>query len=112
MREIKVSPELRIKFIEIPLVGNAEIKTERDKLLLKELFQEIIPVMSSAGITVESYWVNEEQTQFIWIRSYGTEKESIAIAEKKFYGSAWWKENVDIVRGHIAHREFKIINSV
>ena len=39
------------------------------------LFQEIIPVMSLAGITVESYWVNEEQTQFIWIRSYGTEKE-------------------------------------
>ena len=36
----------------------------------------------------------------------------LAIAEKNFYGSAWWKENVDIVRGHIAHREFKIINSV
>ena len=76
------------------------------------LFQEIIPVMSEAGIKVESYWVNEEKTQFIWIRSYGNEKESIAVAENFFYGSEWWKENVDIVRGHIAHREFKIINSV
>ena len=33
-------------------------------------------------------------------------------AEKKFYDSDWWKENVDIVRGHIAHREFKLIYSV
>ena len=76
------------------------------------LFQKIIPVMSDAGITVESYWVNEEKTQFIWIRSYGEDKASIAIAEKKFYDSEWWKENVDMVRGHIAHREFKIIYSV
>ena len=74
--------------------------------------KKIIPVMSDAGITVESYWVNEEKTQFIWIRSYGNDKESIAIAEKKFYDSDWWKENVDIVRGHIAHREFKTIYSV
>ena len=36
----------------------------------------------------------------------------IAIAEKKFYSSEWWKENVDILRGHIAHREFKIICSI
>ena len=48
------------------------------------LFQKIIPVMSDAGITVESYWLNEETTQFIWIRSYGKEKEYIAIAEKNF----------------------------
>ena len=41
-----------------------------------------------------------------------TENKISSIAEKKFYGSEWWKENVDIVRGHIAHREFKIINSV
>jgi hypothetical protein len=68
--------------------------------------------MSNAGITVESYWVNEEQTQFIWIRSYGTEKESIATSENLFYGSEWWKENIDLVRSHIAHREIKIINSI
>ena len=76
------------------------------------LFQKIIPVMSDAGIKVESYWINEEKTQFIWIRSYGNDKESIAIAEKKFYESEWWQENVEIVRCHIAHREFKNIYSV
>lgn len=77
-----------------------------------ECFKEEIPILEHIGIKVESYWINEEKTQFIWIRSYGNEKESIAVAEKIFYGSEWWKENVDIVRGHIAHREFKIINSV
>ena len=30
--------------------------------------QKIIPVMSDAGITVESYWLNDEKNQFIWIR--------------------------------------------
>lgn len=49
---INVSPELRIKFIEIPLVGNAEIKTEGDKLLLKELFQEIIPILEKLDLFI------------------------------------------------------------
>ena len=68
------------------------------------LFQEIIPVMSNAGITVESYWVNEEQTQFIWIRSYGTEKESIATAENLFYGKTHIdRENTDHAQTNCNH---------
>ena len=71
-----------------------------------ELFHnEIVSRSTEAGIKVECSYVNEERTQFIWIRSYGDSVESIATAEAAFYGSDWWLANVDHVRSHLAHRE-------
>ena len=70
---------------------------------------KLIPLMEKQGIKVESYWVNEENTQFIWIRSYGNSIKNIKQKEDSFYGSEWWKKNVDFVRGHISHREIKLI---
>ena len=70
-----------------------------------ELFPKLITLMEEANIKVECSWVNEEQTQFIWIRSYGDSVENIAKYEAQFYGSDWWLANVDHVRSHIAHRE-------
>ena len=70
------------------------------------LFKEkLIPLLTEVGIKVESTWVNEERSQFIWIRSYGNNKEEIVTKEKEFYGTKWWTENVDMVRSHLAHRE-------
>ena len=43
-----------------------------------ELFPKLIPLMEEANIKVECSWVNEERTQFIWIRSYGDSIENIA----------------------------------
>ncbi|MDA1279208.1 MAG: hypothetical protein O3B95_04105 [Chloroflexi bacterium] len=74
-------------------------------------FQELIPHMEEAGIKVESTWVNQERTQFIWIRSYGDSVENIATAEAKFYGSDYWNANVEFVRSHLAHRVFQVIES-
>ena len=76
-----------------------------------ELFPKLIPLMKDAGITVESSWVNDERTQFIWIRSYGDSVDNIAKCEDAFYGSDWWLENVVHVRSHIAHREIKQIET-
>ena len=71
-----------------------------------ELFHDkIVPLSAEAGITVESSWVNEERTQFIWIRSYGDSVDNIATAEAAFYGSDWWIANVEHVRSHLAHRD-------
>ena len=70
-----------------------------------ELFPQLVPLMEDAGIKVESTWVNEERTQFIWIRSYGDSVDNIATAEAAFYGSEWWLANVVHVRSHLAHRE-------
>jgi len=70
-----------------------------------ETFKTLVPWMEEAGITVESTWVNEEKTQFIWIRSYGNNVENIKTAEDAFYSSDNWIANVDRIRSHIAHRE-------
>ena len=72
---------------------------------LKLFHDEIVPRSTEASIKIESSWVNEERTQFIWIRSYGDSVDNIATAEAAFYGSEWWIANVDHVRSHIAHRE-------
>jgi hypothetical protein len=68
-------------------------------------FEELIPVMAEHGISIESTWVNSERTQFIWIRSYGDSAHNIERCEAGFYGSDFWKANVERVRSHIAHRE-------
>lgn len=77
-----------------------------------KLFNEkLIPLLIEADIKVESSWVNEEKSQFIWIRSYGNSLDDIEKKEEKFYGSDWWIKNVDMVRSHLAHREILTIKS-
>ena len=78
---------------------------------LKIFDETVIPLLDEAGIKVESTWVNEEKTQFIWIRSYGDNAANIEPKEAAFYGSEWWKANVDHVRSHLAHREIKQIET-
>jgi DNA mismatch repair protein MutH len=70
-----------------------------------ETFPKLIPVMEEAGIKVESSWVNDAKSQFIWIRSYGDDVANIEKAEAAFYGSDYWLANVDHVRSHLAHRD-------
>jgi hypothetical protein len=74
-----------------------------------ELFrEEIIPRVHEAGMGIKTAWVNDERTQFIWIRTYG-DKSEIEEKEAAFYGTDWWKQNVDRIRGHHAHREVTVI---
>ena len=51
---------------------------------------KLVPLMAEHGIKVESYWVNEDATEFIWIRSYGTTLDEIETKEAAFYGSSPW----------------------
>lgn len=75
-------------------------------------FDKLIPLMSEHGIKVESAWMSDEGTQFIWIRSYGDDTANIEMAEAGFYGSDYWVANVDQIRSHIAHREIVQIGSI
>ncbi|HIK89945.1 MAG TPA: hypothetical protein EYG09_09900 [Dehalococcoidia bacterium] len=78
-----------------------------------ETFQKkLIPAMAEAGIKVESFWVNDLKSQFIWIRSYGDDVASIETAEAAFYGGEYWLANVDFVRSHLAHRDIVQIETV
>ena len=71
-----------------------------------EIFHsEVIPKLEDAGIKVESTWVNQEKSQFIWIRSFGNSYDDVQTKELEFYSSNWWKGNVGRLRSHIAHRE-------
>ncbi len=79
---------------------------------LKLFNGKLIPLLNEHGIKVEGTWVNDEKTQFIWVRSYGDSPADIEAKEAAFYGSEWWKANVDHVRSHIAHREIKLIQTV
>ena len=72
---------------------------------------DIAPLLREHDITVEGAWVNDARTQFIWVRSYGETDEDLERKEAAFYGSDWWRANVDRVRGHLAHREITVIRS-
>lgn len=78
---------------------------------LKLFNEKLVPLMAEHGIKVETSWVNEERTQFIWVRSYGDSISDVERKETALYSSAWWKKNVDYVRSHVAHREVKLLCS-
>lgn len=73
---------------------------------------KLTPLMEDAGMKVESTWVNEKRSQFIWIRSYGDKVENYPKMDAAFKGSDWWKANVDHVRSHISHMEVIQIESI
>lgn len=79
---------------------------------LKLFDEKVVPLLDEHGIKVEGMWVNDERTQFIWVRSYGESASDIEAKEASFYGSDWWKANVDHVRSHIAHRVVKLVHTV
>jgi len=78
-----------------------------------QLFREhLVPLLREHDIQVDGAWVNDERTQFIWVRSYGETEAELERKEAALYGSAWWRANVDRVRGHLAHREITLIRTL
>lgn len=78
---------------------------------LKVFREGIVPLCRRSGIGVESAWVNDEGTKFIWIRTF-VDAADIDRKEAAMYGSDWWMENVTFVRSHLAHREFTVVKPV
>ncbi|MQG38861.1 MAG: hypothetical protein FI718_02590 [SAR202 cluster bacterium] len=72
---------------------------------------ELYPRNIELGIDVPVVSINDEDTQFIWIRMFKDE-EDLKSQEEILYGSDWWKNNVENVRSHIAHRNIQIIKAV
>ena len=79
---------------------------------LKLFKEKLIPLLDEHDIKVEGTWVSEDETQFIWVRSYGETEAELEAKEAAFYGSDWWVANVDYVRGHLTERDIKRIQSV
>ena len=76
------------------------------------LADDLVPLMGEAGIKVEGTWVNEDESEFVWVRSYGDSESDIETKEAAFYGSDWWVANVDHVRSHMTGRDIKLIKSI
>ena len=72
---------------------------------------ELYPRNVGLGIDVPVVSINDENTQFIWIRIF-KDAEDLKSQEAILYGSDWWNNNVDLVRSHIAHRNIQIIKPV
>ncbi len=74
-----------------------------------ELFEtECVPNLEEAGISVETRWVTDDRTQFVWVRSFPDCSE-IEPREAAFYGSDWYKSRMEHIRSHIARIEIQLV---
>ena len=73
--------------------------------------EKLVGLMANNGITVEGAWVNEDQNQFIWIRSFPSAEE-VKTREAAFYDSQEWKDTVDHTRSHLARLTVETMESV
>ena len=72
---------------------------------------KLVGIMEKYGITVDEAWVNQDQNQFIWIRSFA-DSDDIPIKEAAFYGSPEWNSVMDHARSHLARIQVDTMNSV
>jgi hypothetical protein len=96
------------------MIGQLRIYTIKEGMMeswLKLFDQEIAPHVIDTGMGIETVWVDREHSKFIWIRTYAN-KEDIEIKETGFYGSEWWIQNVDRVRGHLVNRDITVIEPI
>ena len=78
---------------------------------VKLFTKTLIPMQEQHGIKIEGTWVSEDNTQFIWIRSF-TDPEDVKAKEAAFYGSAEWNTTMDLARSHIARTDVQTMEPV
>ncbi len=77
-----------------------------------DLFNDkLVPIQNQYGISIDGMWVNEDQNQFIWIRSFN-DPEDVKAKEAAFYASPEWNEIVDHARSHLARIHVDTMTSV
>ena len=77
-----------------------------------KLFEEHIrPVHSKLGMPVERTWVNAEDNEFVWVRSFKNAEE-IPGKEEAYFASPERKALGDTPQKHIAKMEVRVIEPV
>ncbi len=72
-----------------------------------KLFTEsLVPMQEKHGIKIDGTWVSEDDTRFIWIRSFAN-PEDVKTKETAFYGSPEWTAVMDHARSHIARMDIQ-----
>ena len=72
---------------------------------------KLVGIMNQYGIAVDDAWVNQDQTQFVWIRSFA-DADDIPVKEAAFYGSPEWNSIMDHARSHIARVQVETVDPV
>jgi hypothetical protein len=72
---------------------------------------DIRPLHDRLGIPVQQSWVNQEKTEFLWVRKFD-KAEDIPIKEKEFFASPERIALADIPAKHIAKMEVRVIEAI
>ena len=73
--------------------------------------ETVIPIQEKQGIKVNGTWVNEDQTQFVWIRSFAN-AEDVKAKEAAFNQSSEWGAVSDHARSHLARLDVQTMSAV
>ena len=73
--------------------------------------QVLVPVLTKLGMKIESQWVSDDKSQFIWIRSF-TDLEDLKALEERFYASPEWDSVKDKARSYLARIDVKLMEPV
>ena len=77
-----------------------------------DLFNDrLVPIQNQYGISIDGMWVNEDQNQFIWIRSFN-DADDVKAKEEAFYSSPEWNSIMDRARSHLARIQVDTMTSV
>ncbi|MEC9308706.1 MAG: hypothetical protein VX966_04300 [Chloroflexota bacterium] len=71
----------------------------------------IRPLHDRLGIPVQQSWVNQEKTEFLWVRKFDT-AEDIPKKEKEFLTSPERIALADVPTSHIAKMEVRVIEAI
>ena len=78
---------------------------------VKFFTETLVPMQEKHGIKIEGMWVNEDSTQFIWIRSFADAEDMKAKVEA-FRSSPEWQAVRDHVMSHLALEDVQTMEPV
>ncbi len=71
-----------------------------------------VPLHEKLGIKVEGSWVNEDQNQYIWIRTFD-DAEDVKAKETAFRESPEWQGGAgDLARSHLARHDVQTMRPI
>ena len=73
--------------------------------------EQIRPIHRKLAIPVEAAWVNAEQNEFIWVRSFDSE-EVIVDREAEYFASPERRALGDLPKDHITKMEVRVVEPV
>jgi quinol monooxygenase YgiN len=74
---------------------------------VKHFNEKIVPTAAKYGVHIQNAWVNRDQNEFIWVRSFESED-----ALKKYEESPERAAYLATNREHLAKTEFRNVESV